>query len=243
MKEVKCYSVTVIKRGPTRRYDSRRRELAARETRRAIVSAARELFLEDGYIATTIEKIAERAGVSKPTVFASVGNKRALLKAARDLAMAGDDEPVPIAKRSWFLEALAEPDPRRSVRLHARNVRECTGKRVTSSRCCTLPPAPMRSYAHCGEPPNENGGPTRPCSLMRCVARARCGLVWTATRPSTSCGSSPAPKRSNDSFAPVAGASPATRSGSHRPSSISFFRHPRLGIRRLGAAKRPYPRL
>lgn len=122
MKEVKCYSVTVIKRGPTRRYDSRRRELAARETRRAIVSAARELFLEDGYIATTIEKIAERAGVSKPTVFASVGNKRALLKAARDLAMAGDDEPVPIAKRSWFQEALAEPDPRQSVRLHARNV-------------------------------------------------------------------------------------------------------------------------
>jgi hypothetical protein len=51
-----------------------------------------------------------------------VGNKRALLKAARDLAMAGDDEPVPIAKRSWFQEALAEPDPRRSVRLHARNV-------------------------------------------------------------------------------------------------------------------------
>ena len=55
-------------------------------------------------------------------MFASVGNKRALLKAARDLAMAGDDEPVPIAKRSWFQEALAEPDPRQSVRLHARNV-------------------------------------------------------------------------------------------------------------------------
>jgi TetR/AcrR family transcriptional regulator, regulator of autoinduction and epiphytic fitness len=114
--------MTVIKRGPTRRYDSRRRELGAGETRRAIVSAARGLFVDDGYVATTIEKIAERAGVSKPTVFASVGNKRALLKAARDLAMAGDDEPVPIAERSWFQEALAEPDPRQSVRLHARNV-------------------------------------------------------------------------------------------------------------------------
>jgi AcrR family transcriptional regulator len=114
--------MSVIERGPTRRYDSRRRELGARETRRAIVSAARELFVDDGYVATTIEKIAERAGVSKPTVFASVGNKRALLKAARELAMAGDDEAVPIAERSWFQEALVEPDPRQSVRLHARNV-------------------------------------------------------------------------------------------------------------------------
>jgi len=76
-----------------------------------IVSAACGLFLDDGYVATRIERIAERVGVSKPTAFASVGNKRALLKAARDLAMAGDDEPVPIAERSWFQEALAEPDP------------------------------------------------------------------------------------------------------------------------------------
>jgi len=115
-------NMTVVARGATRPYDSRRRELGARETRRIIVAAARELFVEDGYVATTIEKIAARAGVSKPTVFASVGNKRALLKAAREQAMAGDDEPVPIAERSWFQEALGEPDPRQSVRLHARNV-------------------------------------------------------------------------------------------------------------------------
>ena len=108
--------------GLTRRYDSRRRQQAAAQTRRAIITAAHELFVQDGYVATTIEKIAERAGVSNPTVFAAVGNKRALLKSARDLAMAGDDEPIPIAQRSWFQEALTEPDPRRSLRLHARNV-------------------------------------------------------------------------------------------------------------------------
>ena len=45
-----------------------------------IVSAARGLFVDDGYVATRIERIAERVGVSKPTAFASVGNKRALLK-------------------------------------------------------------------------------------------------------------------------------------------------------------------
>jgi hypothetical protein len=34
--------------------------------------------------------------------------------------MAGDDEPVPVAKRSWYQAALEEPDPYESVRLHAR---------------------------------------------------------------------------------------------------------------------------
>src|SRR5947208_14866148 len=109
-------------RGGTRRYDSRRRQQGAAVTRRATITAAHELFVRDGYVATTIEKIAERAGVSNPTVFASVGNKRALLKSARELAMAGDDEPTPVARRSRFQEALAEADPRRSVRLHARHV-------------------------------------------------------------------------------------------------------------------------
>jgi hypothetical protein len=60
--------------------------------------------------------------VSKPTVFASVGNKRAIIKQLRDLAIAGDNQPVALAERPWFTQALDEPDPRRSLRLHARNV-------------------------------------------------------------------------------------------------------------------------
>jgi AcrR family transcriptional regulator len=106
----------------TRRYVSKRRAESARQTRRAILAAARELFVHQGYTATTVEQIAARAGVSKPTVFASVGNKRAVFVMLRDTAIAGDDAPEPIARRAWFREALDEPDPARSVRLHARNV-------------------------------------------------------------------------------------------------------------------------
>lgn len=106
----------------TRRYVSPRRQQTAAQTRQAILAAARALFVHQGYVATTIEQIADRAGVSKPTVFASVGNKRAIIKQLRDLAIVGDEEPVALAQRPWFTEALDEPDPRRSLRLHARNI-------------------------------------------------------------------------------------------------------------------------
>jgi hypothetical protein len=51
-----------------------------------------------------------------------VGNKRAIIKQLRDLAIAGDDQPVALAERPWFKQALDEHDPRRSLRLHARNI-------------------------------------------------------------------------------------------------------------------------
>ena len=106
----------------TRRYSSPRRLEMAALTRRSILAAARELFVEKGYIATTVDQIADRAGVSKPTVFASVGNKRVILTEVRNLALAGDEEPVPLSQRPWFQEALNEPDPVRLLALHARNV-------------------------------------------------------------------------------------------------------------------------
>ena len=49
-----------------------------------IVSAAQSLFLEQGYICTTIEAIAERAGVATSTVYAIFGSKRGILRAIRD---------------------------------------------------------------------------------------------------------------------------------------------------------------
>jgi AcrR family transcriptional regulator len=104
-----------------RRYVSPLRRDAAARTRQAVLDAARELFAAQGYMATTVDEIAGRAGVSKPTVFAAAGSKQAILKQLRDIALAGDDEPVPVAQRPWYREALAEPDPRRALRLHAHN--------------------------------------------------------------------------------------------------------------------------
>src|ERR1700749_1960563 len=109
-----------VNRSPRRYVSPLRREGAAR-TRKAVLDAANDLFIAQGYTATTIDEIAARAGVSKPTVFAAAGSKQAILKQLRDMALAGDDEPVPVAQRPWYREALAEPDPRRALRLYARN--------------------------------------------------------------------------------------------------------------------------
>jgi len=61
-----------------RAYRSLRRARQAEQTREEILSAARRLFGENGYAATTISEIAATAGVSVPTVYASVGSKAKL---------------------------------------------------------------------------------------------------------------------------------------------------------------------
>ena len=98
-----------------------RREASARETRRAVVAAATELFVELGWAGTTVDQVAARAGVSRPTVFA-VGSKAALLSLARDVAMAGDDKPVAVSERNSAQRVLAEGDPHRCCRLLAAHV-------------------------------------------------------------------------------------------------------------------------
>jgi len=107
-----------------RTYASALRAEQARATRRAIVAAAARLFLERGYGATTVDAIAAAAGVSRKTVFTSVGGKVEALKLARDWAIAGDDEPVPIMERSQVKHARAEPDARQVLRMYAGMVRE-----------------------------------------------------------------------------------------------------------------------
>lgn len=102
-----------------RPYQSALREEQARRTRRAIVSAASALFVDNGYVGTTVDAIAERAGVSRKTVFTSVGGKPEALKLAIDWANVGDDEPVPMLERPHVQEGLREPDARRVLALFA----------------------------------------------------------------------------------------------------------------------------
>lgn len=90
-----------------------------RLTRRRIVAAAADLFLDQGYGATTLDQIAARAGVSKPTVFSAVGNKQTVLSAVRDVAMAGDDQKLSMVERPLAEQIRQEPDPYRAVELLA----------------------------------------------------------------------------------------------------------------------------
>ncbi len=61
-----------------RPYRSPRRKRQAEQTRDAILATARRLFSERGFAATPISDIAAAAGVSVPTVYASVGSKAEL---------------------------------------------------------------------------------------------------------------------------------------------------------------------
>ena len=103
-------------------YVSRLRDQQARATRRAIVNAAAELFITRGYGSTTVDDIAQAAGVSRKTVFTSVGGKPAALKLAIDWAIVGDDEDVPLLERPHIRAGMTEPDARRVLSDFARSV-------------------------------------------------------------------------------------------------------------------------
>lgn len=55
--------------------------------------------------------VARAAGVARPTVFAAFGSKAALLRQVLDEALAGDDEPVPVAHRPWFRPVWEAREP------------------------------------------------------------------------------------------------------------------------------------
>ena len=98
-----------------RSYDASGRREQARARRLAVVLAARDLFERDGYRPTTIAAIAARAGVSAESVYKGFGTKAALAKAVFDTALAGDDEPVPVAERPAMQAMRDEPDARRKI--------------------------------------------------------------------------------------------------------------------------------
>jgi AcrR family transcriptional regulator len=94
-----------------RRYDSSGRRERARQTRDQIVDAARELFLADGYAATTVAAIAAAARVSVETIYKGFGGKPGLVRAIAERGLAGQG-PVPAEQRSDHIRDT-EPDPRR----------------------------------------------------------------------------------------------------------------------------------
>jgi AcrR family transcriptional regulator len=91
-----------------------RKQLAAEETQRVIVEAASRMFLERGYTATSIGRIAAEAGVAVQTIYNAVGSKRDLLSRVLDLAAAGERAPVPV-RQFMRDQGESEPDPRRIV--------------------------------------------------------------------------------------------------------------------------------
>jgi AcrR family transcriptional regulator len=74
---------------PARPYHSPIRQRQADETRQCIATAARGLFLANGFDGTTIEAIAREAGVAPQTVYAVFGSKRGIVAELLDRARFG----------------------------------------------------------------------------------------------------------------------------------------------------------
>ncbi|MHA6525979.1 TetR/AcrR family transcriptional regulator [Tessaracoccus sp. G1721] len=106
-----------------RPYDSSGRSRAAADRRIAVAVAARALFIEQGYVATTMDAVAARAGISLKTVYNAFANKSGLLRAVWDLSLKGDLDDSPVAQRGWYQAVLSEPDPRRQLEMTAESSR------------------------------------------------------------------------------------------------------------------------
>lgn len=72
------------------------------------MGAALELFLEQGFAATTVAEVARAAGVSPETIYKQLGGKPGIVRALYESAIAGEG-PEPAFVRSDRLRS--EPDP------------------------------------------------------------------------------------------------------------------------------------
>ena len=109
---------------PGRRgYHAPMREAAATRNRESIVRAAKDLFEQRGWAATTVRSIAAVAGVSPKTVEADFATKAALLEAAVAYAIRGDLDPRPVAQREAIAEVEQAADAAAMLTLHAAHLR------------------------------------------------------------------------------------------------------------------------
>ncbi|MDP5228217.1 MULTISPECIES: TetR/AcrR family transcriptional regulator [Arthrobacter] len=88
----------------------------ARATRLAIIHAAQEEFVANGYHATTMSAIAARAGVAVQTVHFVFHTKGELLGAVVDNAVLGEEPPTPPEQTDWYRAVLEEQDPIEALR-------------------------------------------------------------------------------------------------------------------------------
>ncbi|MFF0340732.1 TetR/AcrR family transcriptional regulator [Kribbella sp. NPDC004875] len=101
-----------------------RRADKTQANRQRMRAAAQALFTSKGYAATSMQAIADEAGMAVQTLYFTFGTKRALLSELLDVAVAGDDEPVPTLDRPRVRAAIADPDPEAQLRAQARLARE-----------------------------------------------------------------------------------------------------------------------
>lgn len=101
-------SANTAKSKRQRAYDASGRQARALRQREETLERARDLFLERGYVATTVETIASLAGVSAATVFKTYGGKAGLVRELCQRALIGAG-PIPAHERSDALRNHRDP--------------------------------------------------------------------------------------------------------------------------------------
>jgi len=106
-----------------RTYDSSSRRRAAEATRQSILDAARRMFLEKGYAATTMPAIARAAGIALDTVYAAVGKKPSLFRLLIETAISGSEKAVPAEERDYVRAIREETNADQKLRIYAAALR------------------------------------------------------------------------------------------------------------------------
>jgi AcrR family transcriptional regulator len=106
------------------------RQAQVAQTEERILAAATDLFLADGYTATTLDAVARHARVGARTVYLRFGTKAVLFKRVIDVAIVGDTLPVDVLGRDWAQAALTAPTAAERITASAavsRQIMERTG--------------------------------------------------------------------------------------------------------------------
>jgi AcrR family transcriptional regulator len=102
-----------------RRYNSTQRASQAAATRRAVLEAARNHFVQRGYTASTVADIAAAAGVAVDTVYATVGPKPVLLRELVEISISGRDTPVLAGDRDYVQNVQAAESAEEKIAIYA----------------------------------------------------------------------------------------------------------------------------
>lgn len=98
------------RKGPTRAEK-------ARQTRSRMLARARELFVDVGYAATTMDQIAREADVAVQTLYYTFRTKGQLLREVVDTTAAGEEDPLPVPQRPWMRELMSSDSAQRVLAL------------------------------------------------------------------------------------------------------------------------------
>jgi AcrR family transcriptional regulator len=105
-----------------------RRIRQVERTEERILAAATELFLLNGYVATTLTAVADAADVGVRTVYVRFGTKAELLKRVVDVAIVGDTLPIDVMGREWAHIATTAPTLAERVDAMAAGARGIMGR-------------------------------------------------------------------------------------------------------------------